>query len=41
VKETEGREHFGRPRLRKEYNIKVDIKEVGWVAWTRFTWFRM
>jgi hypothetical protein len=29
VNKPEGRKPFGRPRLRWEYRIKVDIKEVG------------
>jgi len=41
MEKPEGREPFGRPRLRWEYNIKVGLKEVGWMAWTGFGWLRM
>jgi hypothetical protein len=30
----EGRRLLGRPRHRWEDNIKVDLQEVGWGAWT-------
>jgi hypothetical protein len=31
---------LGRPRRRWEYNIKVDIREVGWGALTGLIWLR-
>jgi hypothetical protein len=30
----EGKRPLGRPRRRCEDNIKMDLKEVGWGAWT-------
>jgi len=34
VGKPERKRPFGRPRLRWEDNIKMDLQEVGWVAWT-------
>jgi hypothetical protein len=34
VGRPEGRRPFGRPRRRWEDNIKMDLQEVGWGAWT-------
>ena len=31
----------GRPRHRWEDNIKMDIPEVGWGAWTELIWLRI
>jgi len=33
---ADGRRPLGRPRLRLDYNIKVDLQEVGWAGmeWT-------
>ena len=32
---------LGRPRRRlEEDNIKMDLQEVGWRAWTGFVWLR-
>jgi len=37
-----GKRPHGRPRCRKEYNIKLDLQEIGWGwAWTRFIWLRI
>jgi hypothetical protein len=41
MEKPEGMKPFGKPRIRWEYNIKVDLKEGGWMAWTRFIWLRM
>jgi hypothetical protein len=30
VGRTDGKSPFGRPRLRRDYNIKMDLLEVGW-----------
>ena len=30
VGKAEGKRQLGRPRLRCEYNIKMDLQEVGW-----------
>ena len=32
---------FGRRRLVWEDNIKMDLQEVGWGAWTGLIWHRM
>jgi len=31
VGKTEGKIPLGRPRCRRENNIKMDIKEIGWI----------
>jgi hypothetical protein len=41
VGRPEGRRPLGRPRRRWEDNIKMDIKEVGWGAWTGLIWLRI
>jgi hypothetical protein len=35
-----GRRPVGRPRRRWEDNIKMDLQEVGWGAWTGLIWLR-
>jgi len=40
VGKPEGKRPVGRPRLRREDNIKVNLKEVGWGAWTGLIWLR-
>jgi hypothetical protein len=30
-----------RPRRRWEDGIKMDLREIGWGVWSRFTWFRI
>jgi hypothetical protein len=37
----EGRRPLGRPRRRWEDNIKMDLLEVGWGAWTGSIWLRI
>jgi hypothetical protein len=37
----EGRRPLGRPRRRWEDNIKIDLQEVGWEAWTGLIWLRI
>jgi hypothetical protein len=32
---------LGRPRRRWEDNIKMDLREVGWGAWTGSVWLRI
>jgi len=32
---------IGRPRRRWEDNIKTDLQEVGWRAWTGLIWLRI
>jgi hypothetical protein len=37
----EERRALERSRRKGEYNIKMDLKEVGWGAWTGFIWLRI
>ena len=37
----EGRRPLGRPKCRWDNNIKIDLQEVGSVAWTGFIWLMM
>jgi hypothetical protein len=37
----EGRRPLGIPRRRWEDNIKMDLREVGWGAWTGSIWLRI
>jgi hypothetical protein len=37
---TEGKRPLGRPRRRWEDNIKMDLQEGGWGAWTGSSWLR-
>ena len=41
VEKPEGRRLLGRPRRRWEDNIKMDLQEVGWGAWTGLIWLRI
>jgi hypothetical protein len=41
VGRSEGRRLLGRPRRRWEDNIKMDLQEVGWEAWTGMIWLRI
>jgi hypothetical protein len=41
VGRPEGRKPLGRPRHRWEDNIKMDLREVGWGAWTGLIWLRI
>jgi hypothetical protein len=41
VGKPEGRRPLGRPRLRWEDNIKMDLREVGWRAQTGLIWIRI
>jgi hypothetical protein len=41
VGKAEGRRPLGRPRRRWEDNIKMDLREVGWGAWTGSIWLRI
>jgi hypothetical protein len=41
VGRPEGRRPLGRTRCRWEYNIKMDLQEVGWGAWTGLIWLRI
>ena len=36
-----GKKPLGRPRLRWEDNIKIDLQEVGWGTWTGLIWLRL
>ena len=37
----EGKRLLGRPRHKWENNIKIDLQEVGWEAWTGLIWLRI
>jgi hypothetical protein len=37
----EGKRTLGRPRRRLEYNIKMDLQEVGCRTWTGSSWLRI
>jgi hypothetical protein len=41
VGKPEGMRPLGRPRRRWENNIKMDLREVGWGAWTGSIWLRI
>jgi hypothetical protein len=41
VGRPEGRRPLGRPRRRWDDNIKMDLQEVGWGAWTGLIWLRI
>jgi hypothetical protein len=41
VGRPEGKRPLGRPRRRWENNIKMDLQEVGWGAWTGLIWLRI
>ena len=40
VGKPEGRRPLGKPSHRWEDNIKMDLQEVGWGAWTGLIWLR-
>jgi hypothetical protein len=41
VGKSEGKRPLGRPRRRWEYNIKIDLQEVGYGGWTGSVWLRI
>jgi hypothetical protein len=41
VGKPEGKRPLGRPRLRGEDGIKMDLKEIGWGVWSGFTWLKI
>jgi hypothetical protein len=41
VGKPEGRRPLGKPRCRWEDNVKMDLQEVGWGAWTGLIWLRI
>jgi hypothetical protein len=41
VGRPEGRRPHGRPRRRWEDNIKMDLQDMGWGAWTGLIWLRI
>jgi hypothetical protein len=42
VGKPEGKRPLGRPRLRWEDGIKMDLREIGWGGvWSGFTWLRI
>jgi hypothetical protein len=38
VGNREGRRLLGRPRRRRENNIQMNLREIGWGTWTRSIW---
>ena len=41
VGKPEGKRPFGRPRSRWVDNIKMDLHDEGWAAWTELMWLRI
>jgi hypothetical protein len=41
VRKPEEKGPLRRPRLQWEYNIKMDLQEVEWGAWTGLVWLRI
>jgi len=41
VGKPERKRLIGRPRLRYDDNIKMDLQEVGWRAWTGLMWLKI
>jgi hypothetical protein len=41
VGRPEGRRPLGRPRRRREDNIKMDLREMGLGMWIGFIWLRI
>jgi hypothetical protein len=41
VGKLEGKRPLGRPRLRREDNIKMDVQEVRFGVWTGLSWLRI
>jgi hypothetical protein len=39
--QPEGKRPFGRPRHKWEVNMKMDLQEVEWWAWTGLIWLRI
>jgi hypothetical protein len=37
----EGKRPLGRPRRRWEYNVKMDLKDVGCGVWIRSIWLKI
>jgi hypothetical protein len=35
---TEGKRPLGRPRRRWAVGIRIDLREIGWGAWSGFIW---
>jgi len=41
VEKPERKVSLGRPRCKWDYNIKLDLQEVGWGEWTGLIWLRI
>ena len=41
VGKPEGKRSLGRRRLGWEDNVKIDLQEVRWTAWTGLIWLRI
>jgi len=41
VEKSEGKRPLGTPKNRWKDNIKTDLQEVGWKAWTGLVWLKI
>jgi hypothetical protein len=41
VGNREGKRAFGKLRRRWEYNIRTDVREIGWKKWAGCIWLRI
>jgi hypothetical protein len=41
VGKTEGKRPLGRPKSRLVYNIKIDLREIGWFGVIGLIWLRI
>jgi hypothetical protein len=41
VGKPEGKSPLERPRRRWEDGIRMDLREIGWLVWSGFTWLRI
>jgi hypothetical protein len=41
MRKPEGKRPLGRPRHMWVDNIKMDLREIGWMVWTGLIWLRI
>jgi hypothetical protein len=41
VSNSERESPLGRPKRRWECGIRMDVREIGWGVWSRFSWLRI
>jgi len=41
VAKPKGKRPLERPRHRWEDGIRMDLRDIGWVAWSGFSWLRI